>query len=323
MRQSESLRDFCADISLSIHDFVMPLFLLPGKALEVPIASMPGIAQMSADVAVDYIQSLEKQGLNRFILFGVVPREQKDATGSICLTDDNPVIGCLQQLQHTEFSGTIIADLCMCEYTDHGHCGVLSKNSEETIDNDATLIELQKQAIALANAGADVIAPSGMIDGMVAALRASLDEAGFRSLPIMSYSVKYASSFYGPFRDAADGAPQFGNRASYQLDYRRSQEWQTEVHLDIDEGADFLMVKPGLSYLDILSKLRLITTLPIGVYQVSGEYSMLHAAAEKNFLDLKSAALENCFAFKRAGADFIISYFAKNMPEWLADGTSE
>jgi porphobilinogen synthase len=311
------MRDFCADVTLSLDDFVMPLFIRNGSQIEKPIDSMPGISQMSPDVALAFAKSLNDRGISKFIFFGIVDQDEKDATGSVCLQDDSPVSSALRLFKESGIEAILIADLCFCEYTDHGHCGVLSKDPATTIDNEATLEILCRQAIALAKAGADIIAPSGMIDGMVSAIRSTLDESGYSPVAIMSYSTKFCSHLYGPFREAGEGAPAFGDRKAYQMDFRRKNEWVIETEMDIAEGADFLMVKPGIAYLDILSKVSEFSSVPVGVYQVSGEYSMILAAAEKGWADPKEVALETSYAFKRSGANFIISYFSKDMPDWL------
>ena len=268
-------------------------------------------------MALAHLKEVASKGVKNFIFFGVIPHEEKDEVGSIACSHNNPVIKLTKLVRDAELDVLVTADLCYCEYTSHGHCGVLSSDSEVTVDNEATLEIMSKQTIAMAEAGADIIAPSGMMDGGVAALRQALDSSEFSHLPIMSYSTKYASNLYGPFRDAAEGAPQFGNRKSYQMDFRRSEEWITEAELDLQEGADMLMVKPGMYYLDVIRGLKEMTNVPVGAYQVSGEYSMIHAAANNGWLDLQGVALESLYCLKRAGADFIISYFAKDLGDWL------
>ncbi len=317
LRRGALLRNFVADLQLDLNHFIYPVFVKNGTAFRKPISSMPGIFQLSPDLALEEISNLSKKGIKNFMFFGVIEAEHKDPIGSIACRADNPVNKLTKLVREAKLDVLITADLCYCEYTSHGHCGVLSEDPELTVDNEKTLEILAEQAIGMAQHGADVIAPSGMMDGMVSAIRAGLDSAGFRHIPILSYSIKYASNLYGPFREAAEGAPSFGNRKGYQMDFRRSSEWETEAQLDIEEGADMLMVKPGMYYLDVLSGLKQMTNLPVGAYQVSGEYAMIHAAAQNGWLDLKSVALESLYCLKRAGADFIITYFAKDLPDWL------
>ena len=282
---------------------------------------MPGVAQMSPDVAVQTMADLSSRGIKRFIFFGVIEPGEKDATGSAALNPDNPVCQAIRAACAANVDAQLIADLCFCEYTDHGHCGILHDDPQVTVDNDATLKILGKQAQVLAEAGVDIVAPSGMMDGQVAAIRHALDEADRGDVQIMSYSVKYASALYGPFREAGEGTPQFGDRRSYQMDYRRSDEWRTELELDLAEGADYVMVKPALAYIDIIHQVRVATPadVPVAAYHVSGEYSMIHAAAERDWLDLKSAAIEHTTAIARAGADLIITYFAPQFADWLGE----
>ncbi len=317
LRKGELVRNFVSDISLNPKDFVMPVFVRTGEKATKAISSMPGISQLSPDLAINYVDSLVDRGIVNFLFFGIVEKSSKDASGSIALDDHNPVNTTIRALKEKGTKALLVTDLCSCEYTDHGHCGPLSSDPDETVDNDQAIEQIARQAAVLARNGADIVAPSCMFDGMVKAVRHTLDYEGFKNTSIMSYSTKFASSFYGPFREAAEGAPQFGNRQAYQMDFRRTKEWETETLLDIEEGADMLMVKPATLYLDIISKVSQMTTLPVGAYHVSGEYSLLHAGAEKGFIDLKLAALESLYAIKRAGADFIISYFAKDLPDWL------
>jgi porphobilinogen synthase len=306
-----------ADVNLRLSQIVMPLFLKSGTDVLTGVASMPGVFQMSPDVALREVKEQIGRGICSFILFGVISPDQKDACGSIAVQEHNPVAQFLRMVRRDGVDALMIADLCYCEYTDHGHCGVLSDDLKVTVQNDATNVLLSEQAVFLAKCGADVIAPSGCMDGMVKAIRHGLDADNFHHIPILSYSVKYASSMYGPFRDAAQGAPQFGDRRGYQMDFRRSREWKTEVDLDIAEGADVVMVKPAGPYLDVIARMRASVSVPICAYQVSGEYSMLMAADRLGWLDLKRAALESLFSIRRAGADLIISYFAPRLPEWL------
>ena len=311
------MRDLVADVKLTADDLVLPLFVRHGQGLHKPVVSMPGVAQMSPDRAVEEIEELANQGLRSFILFGVVEPGDKDPTGSAALDADNPVNLTLKHVRDAGVDVVMMADLCLCEYTDHGHCGALHADEAVTVDNDATLDLLGQQAVLLAENGADVVAPSGMMDGMVGAIRTALDATGYENMPILSYSVKYASAMYGPFRDAGEGTPQFGNRRGYQMDYRRSREWRTELELDIAEGADMVMVKPAAAYLDIIRQVRDSTDLPVAAYHVSGEFSMIHAAAANGWIDLEDAAVEVTTAIKRAGADLILTYFAGDLLKWL------
>lgn len=319
MRTKESIRNALADVSLTRHNLVMPLFVKPGKGERSPVSSMPEVFQESPDKALQTVKEQADRGVEHFLLFGVVPPEMKDPLGTIAWSPENPVNIAMQMIRDAGLDVTLIADCCCCEYTDHGHCGALSKNPLETVDNDRTLELIQNQSLAFANYGADIIAPSGMMDGMIAAVRECLDSEGHSSVAIMSYAMKYASAMYGPFREAAQGAPKFGNRKAYQADYRRTREWKTEVELDIAEGADMLMVKPAHAYLDILRQVRDYSSLPVAAYHVSGEYSMICAAAANGWIDLKAAALEVTYAIRRAGADMIISYFTPRLLDWTQD----
>ena len=319
MRARESMRNAVADVSLSRHNLVMPLFVKTGKNDRQPVSSMPDVFQETPDAALKTIRDQAEKGVSHFLLFGVVPAEKKDPLGSIAWSMENPVNELLQRVRDAGLDVTMIADCCCCEYTSHGHCGELSENPHECVDNDKTLPLIQLQSLAFAKHGADIIAPSGMMDGMIAAIREALDEAGHTNTAILSYAMKYASAMYGPFREAANSAPKFGNRRSYQADYRRTREWKTEVELDIAEGADMLMVKPAATYLDIIRQVRDYSSLPVSAYHVSGEYSMIHAAAANGWIDLKSAALEVTYAIRRAGADLIISYFTPRMIDWLKE----
>ncbi len=332
LRRGGILRDLVADVRLHADDLVMPLFVRAGSGIEKPVSSMPGVSQMSADVAAKRIAELSAAGLRAFILFGVTEPGKKDATGSAALDAANPVNSAIRAVRHAGSEALLIADLCFCEYTDHGHCGVLHSHThagtksphpgplpggEGDVDNDATLKILGEQANVLAKSGADMVAPSGMMDGQVRAIRAALDGCGHDQTAIMSYSVKYASSMYGPFREAGEGAPQSGDRRGYQMDYRRSREWKRELELDLAEGADIVMVKPAMAYLDILQQVKAVSSVPVAAYHVSGEYSMIHAAAERGWIDLKGAAIETTTAIKRAGADLILTYFAPRLLEWI------
>ncbi|MBI1373060.1 MAG: porphobilinogen synthase [Phycisphaera sp.] len=317
LRRGQLMRDMVADVRVTADHLVMPLFVRHGEGLRKPIASMPGVEQMSPDVAVDVIGEQCARGLRRFILFGVIDASAKDATGSAAVDVDNPVNVTLKRVRDAGHDALMIADLCFCEYTDHGHCGALCDDAALTVDNDATLDMLGEQAMVLADCGADIVAPSGMMDGQVAAIREALDDAGHDHIAIMSYAVKYASSMYGPFRDAGEGTPQFGDRRGYQMDYRRSREWMTELELDLDEGADIVMVKPAATYLDVIRGVRDACDAPVAAYHVSGEFSMIHAAAANGWIDLRAGAVEVTTAIKRAGADVILTYFAPQLIDWL------
>lgn len=318
LRRGCVTRAALADVRLHPDDFILPLFV--GEEDEPQaVESMPGVMRYPVDAATTYAAQQYDRGVRSFLIFGVVDDARKDATGSIASEPTQPAIAAMRSLREKLPDAWLMADVCCCQYTDHGHCGVLSDDPKQTMDNDATLELLGQQAIAFAHAGADVVAPSGMVDGQVAAMRAALDAAGQSHVAILSYSVKYASAFYGPFRDAAHGAPQFGDRRAYQMDPARSREWAMELEADLAEGADMVMVKPAGAYLDVIHAMRGRTAGPIAAYQVSGEYAMIHAAAQRGWLDLRAAAMESCTAIKRAGADLIISYFAPDMIDWLND----
>ncbi|MGB9736383.1 MAG: porphobilinogen synthase [bacterium] len=312
IRFSRQMRDLVAETHLSVDDFIYPLFVTYEKHIQKEIPSMPGCYQQSIDYAVSEAQEVKELGIPAIILFGIP--ETKDATGSDAYCDTGVVQEAIREIKKKVSDLIVIADLCMCEYTSHGHCGIVEAGE---VDNDKTLEYLAKIAIAQAKAGVDIVAPSGMMDGMVQAIRKSLDENGFTNIPIMSYSSKYASSFYGPFRDAAESAPQFGDRRSYQMDYRNAREAVKETLTDIEEGADIVMVKPALSYLDVIYRVKQATNLPVAAYNVSGEYSMIKAAARLGWLDERSAMMEVLFAIKRAGADMILTYFAKQAAKEL------
>ncbi len=279
---------------------------------------MPGVSQLPVTDAVKTIRRLREAGLSQFILFGVTAAAKKDAVGSYAASNDAPVNRVLQQVREADLDVLMYADLCLCEYTDHGHCGHLAKDDPQWIvDNDRTLEMLGKTAVVQANCGADVVAPSGMMDGQVAAIRQALDAAGHTPTAIGSYSVKFASGLYGPFREAGEGGMTFGDRHGYQMDYRRSREWRTELEADLAQGADMVMVKPAATYLDIVYQVRQACSVPVAAYHVSGEYAMLHAAAQNGWLDLKATVLETTYAIKRAGADLILTYFAPQLVEWI------
>lgn len=312
LRKNESLRALIRETHLSPAQFVYPVFIAPGKNKREEISSMPGVFRLSVDQLKKEAQECIDLGVNSMILFGLP--EKKDAMGSGAHAKDGIIQRGIQELKNKAPELTIMTDVCLCEYTDHGHCGCLIG---DTVDNDATLEILAKTALSHAQAGADMVAPSDMMDGRVAEIRATLDENNFDMIPIMSYAVKYASAFYGPFRDAADCAPQFGDRRSYQMDPANAREALREATLDVDEGADILMVKPAVAYLDIISRLKDEFDLPIAAYHVSGEYAMIKAAAEKGWIDGDRVMAETLLSIKRAGADIILTYFAKDMAKLL------
>lgn len=304
-------------IQLHKSQFILPVFVCEGQQVRREIPSMPGIFQMSVDVACHWLTQRAAGGFKAWLAFGVIDVEQKDDVGSPALDENNIVCRLLRQVKQQAIPMLAMTDLCFCEYTSHGHCGVLSPD-RATVDNDATVERLVKQAINHARAGADVVAPSGMMDTAVGALRTGLDQAGYRDVCIMAYSVKYASAFYGPFRDAAASAPQFGDRRSYQMDpLRGHDEAVAEALLDIEQGADLVMVKPAGPYLDVLHAVRQRVHVPVAAYQTSGEYAMLEAAARNGWIDHDSAVLESLAAIKRAGADVIISYYGELLEKIL------
>ena len=316
LRGSALLREMISDVRLSRFDVVAPLFICPGERVRKPVASMPDVFQMSADVAMLEIKELEQRGVPAFILFGVTDKSLKDAVGSHAHRPDNEVCRTLGKVKDAGIKMLAITDLCYCEYTNHGHCGPITPNGN--VDNDTTAERLGQQAVLHARAGADIIAPSGMMDGAIAAIRSALDADGKTDTAILSYAVKYASAYYGPFRDAADSAPQFGDRKTYQMDARRdNRDAVREALLDVEQGADMIMVKPGVAYLDVLRDVTQAVNVPTAVYQVSGEYSMIKAAAANGWVDEKTIVLETMTAFKRAGASFVLTYYAKKIAEWL------
>ena len=307
LRNSKILRSLVSETKLDLDDLVYPLFIKFGKKIKIEIDSMPGIYQFSKDTVLNEIEELLKLKINKFILFGI-PKE-KDDYGSDSFADDGVIQTALRNIKKRFPDVFLITDVCFCEFTSHGHCGIIKNNS---LDNDTTIEYLQKQVISHARAGADMVAPSGMIDGSVKYIRKALDANGFSNLPILSYSVKFASSFYNPFRDAAESAPKYGNRKNYQMDFKNSRETIKEVQLDICEGADIVMVKPAMVYLDIIKNIKKIVNIPIAAYNVSGEYSMVKAAAKMGWINENKIMNEILFSIKRAGADIIITYFAKD-----------
>jgi porphobilinogen synthase len=320
MRLSPQIRRMIQRVTLRRSDIIVPVFVTEGSGVKKEVPSMPGVHQMSIDICSDWLARRADEGFGAYLIFGVIDRSRKDATGSAALDPDNVVCKLLREVNKRKIPMAGITDLCFCEYTDHGHCGPLSPD-RSTVQNDPTVANLVKQAVNHAKAGAQIIAPSGMMDGTVAALRAGLDDAGFTDVSVLSYSVKYASAFYGPFRDAADSAPAFGDRRSYQMDPARgTEEALLEAKLDVEQGADMVMVKPAGPYLDIISRVRQIVDVPVVAYQVSGEYSMLEAAIRNNWLDRDRAILESLTSIKRAGADLIISYYAETLVKLLPPG---
>ena len=314
LRRTPELRRLVQETRLSVEDLIYPLFVCPGEGVRREVSSMPGVYTLSIDQLVEEAQEVKRLGIPAVILFGIP--ERKDEVGSEAYAEEGIIQRAIRALKREVPGLIVIADTCLCEYTSHGHCGVVRDGE---VVNDPTLELLARTAVSQARAGADIIAPSNMMDGFVAAIRSALDEAGFAHIPIMSYAVKYASAFYGPFREAAQSAPQFGDRRSYQMDPPNAREALREAELDVEQGADILMVKPALPYLDIIRLVRERFSVPVAAYQVSGEYAMLHAAAANGWLDLKRCALESLTAIKRAGADFILTYFAKEAAKWITE----
>ncbi|HEB51497.1 MAG TPA: porphobilinogen synthase [Desulfobulbus sp.] len=314
MRQTETLRAMIRETRLVPEQMIYPLFVMPGKNRREEVPSMPGVHRLSVDMLAAEARECLQTGVRSVILFGLP--EKKDAMGSGAYAKDGIVQRAIREIKDKVPEMTVVTDVCLCEYTEHGHCGCLVG---EEVDNDATLELLAKTALSHARAGADMVAPSDMMDGRVSEIRATLDENSFHMIPIMSYAVKYASAFYGPFRDAADCAPQFGDRRSYQMDPANTREALREATLDVDEGADILMVKPAVAYLDIISRLRDEFDLPVAAYHVSGEYAMIKAAAAKGWIDGDRVMAETLLSIRRAGADIILTYFAKDMARYLAD----
>jgi porphobilinogen synthase len=316
LRQNPQLRRMVRETILTTNDLIYPLFAIPGESVAVEVKSMPGVYQLSVDKIVAEAKEVYDLGIPAIILFGIPDTKDADATGA--WHDCGIVQKAATAVKEALPDLIVIADTCLCEYTSHGHCGYLEVGDlTGCVLNDPTLELLKKTAISQAKAGADIIAPSGMMDGFVAAIREGLDEAGFQDTPILSYAAKYASAYYGPFRDAAESSPQFGDRRTYQMDPGNGREALKEVELDIVEGADMLMVKPALSYMDIIWRVKEITNLPVAAYNVSGEYSMIKAAALNGWIDEKAVALETLTSFKRAGADLILTYHAKDAARWL------
>lgn len=306
LRYNAVLREMIAETEVNVSDLIMPLFVCPGANVRKPILSMPGMYNFSVDEVVFKCKELFALGIKSVLLFGIP--EHKDETGEVACQHTGIVQQALRAIKAELPQMLLVADVCNCEYTVHGHCGTIVDGD---VDNDLTVTTLAEQSVSLAQAGADIIAPSDMMDGRVAAIRRHLDDNGFYKTPIMSYSAKYASAFYGPFREAAESTPQFGDRKTYQMDCRNAREAVHEMSLDVEEGADIIMIKPALSYLDIIAKAKELYNLPIAAYNVSGEYSMVKAAAEKGWIDGTRVMLEMLTSIKRAGADIIITYFAE------------
>jgi porphobilinogen synthase len=317
LRRNAAIRGLVRETRISLEQLIYPLFIVPGEGIKREISSLPGLYQFSIDTLMTEIEELDSLGIKSLMLFGVP--EYKDSEGSSAWDKNGIIQKASRAIKELNSTLQIIADVCFCEYTDHGHCGVLCRKDDLTdVDNDKTLVNLSKQALSLADAGIDIMAPSGNIDGMVGAIRFSLDENSYSHIPIMSYAVKYHSAFYGPFREAVDSSPSFGDRQTYQMDPANALEALRESTLDLDEGADFLIVKPALSYLDIICRVKDISPVPLAAYNVSGEYAMLKIAARHGLIDEKKAVWEMLTSIKRAGADIIITYFAKDIAKELA-----
>ena len=312
LRQTEQLRDLVAETRLSVKELIYPLFVIEGENIKEPIDSMPGVYRYSLDQLDEILEEVKESGVSGLLLFGVP--QTKDAVGSEAYNPEGIIQRAIRKIKTLAPHLLVIADICLCEYTDHGHCGLVH---EEHILNDETLPLLAKMAVTTVAAGADMVAPSDMMDGDVRAIREALDQAGYVHTPIMGYSAKYASGYYSPFRDAADSTPRFGDRRSYQMDVRNGKEGLRELENDVEMGADILMVKPALAYLDVVKEASLHFNLPIALYNVSGEYAMVKAAAEKGVIDEKRIVLENMIAMKRAGANIIITYHALDVARWI------
>lgn len=316
LRINKNLRELVRETTLHVEDFIYPLFVKSGEGIKQEVSSMPGVFQMSIDETLKECKALQEMGLNSIILFGIPA--VKDSVGSDALCEHGIIASAIKAIK--EFPDMfVVSDLCFCEFTDHGHCGILDME-HETVDNDATLEILAQQALIHAKAGVDMIAPSGMMDGMIEVLREALDMGGYENLPIMSYSTKFSSAYYGPFRDVAESAPSFGDRRSYQMDPANRREAIAESIEDEMQGADILMVKPALAYLDIIREVKDATSTPMAIYNVSGEYAMLKAAGAAGVIDYDGVMMETMLAFKRAGADIIISYHAKEVAQILNKG---
>lgn len=315
LRVSQTMRDLVKNIDFSLDNLIYPLFIEEGENIKVEISSMKGQFRISINRLEEELKELKELGIKSLLLFGIP--KKKDLVGSEGYSETGIVQEAIRFIKSKYPEFLVVTDVCLCEYTSHGHCGIL--RGEELL-NDETLKLLQKVALSHAKAGADIVAPSDMMDGRIAAIREVLDENGFINLPIMSYSVKYSSAYYGPFREAADSAPAFGDRKTYQMDFRNSKDYMIEVQNDLDEGADIIMVKPGMPYLDIVKGVADAINNPVAIYNVSGEYSMVKAAAENGWIDEEKVVMENMYAMRRAGADIIITYHAKDVAKWLKRG---
>ncbi len=315
LRKNENIRRLVRETYLSIDDFIYPLFIEEGQNIKIEIPSMPGIYRYSIDRLSEELDQVSELGIPAILLFGIP--QHKDEAGSDTWKDEGIIQRSIRYIKENYPHLYVITDVCFCEYTEHGHCGVLCGHD---VENDITLENTKKQVVSHAKAGADMVAPSGMMDGVVKTIREALDEAGFKDIPIMAYSAKYASAYYGPFRDAAESAPAFGDRRTYQMDPANKREAIKEVSLDIEEGADIVMVKPALAYLDIISEIRDTFNVPVAAYNVSGEYSMIKAAGKLGWIDEEKVMLETLTAIKRAGADIIITYHAKEVAKILKGG---
>ncbi|SNX55196.1 porphobilinogen synthase [Thermoanaerobacterium sp. RBIITD] len=312
LRTNKTIRNMIKETTIDINDLIYPLFVVPGENIKKEIDSLPGVYHYSIDLLVEEVKDVKKLGIPAVLIFGIP--SHKDELGSEAYDDNGIVQKAVKAIKSEVSDMVVITDVCMCEYTSHGHCGIIK---DDYVDNDETLEYIAKIALSHVKAGADIVAPSDMMDGRIGAIRKLLDKEGFVNIPIMAYSAKYASSFYGPFREAAQSAPQFGDRKSYQMDSSNSNEALREISLDIDEGADIIMVKPALSYLDIVRRAKDNFNIPLAAYNVSGEYSMVKAASKMGWVDEKSIVLEMMTSIKRAGADMIITYFAKDVARWL------
>jgi porphobilinogen synthase len=319
LRRTETLRTLVRETQLRPADFVLPLFAIAGKGQKKPVASMPGVAQLSVDLIVEQARAAKGLGVLSLLLFGIP--DKKDAQGTSAWDPNGPVCTALKAIKDAVPELVLIADVCLCEYTDHGHCGPLERDARGhlSVANDRTLPLLARAAVAYAQAGADIIAPSDMMDGRVAVIRRALDEGSLDQTAILSYAVKYASGFYGPFREAAESTPKEGDRRGYQMDPANLREARREALLDVQEGADMLMVKPALPYLDVIAEVKRLSNLPVAAYNVSGEYSMLKAAAQNGWIDERRVLLEIMTGIKRAGADLILTYSALDAARALAD----
>jgi porphobilinogen synthase len=316
LRRSEAMRSLVRETRLHPGSFLYPLFLCPGEGVRREISSMPGVFNLSIDEALKEVEEAARLGLGGLLLFGLP--ESKDAEGTGAYADNGIVQQALRAFRSTAKNLLLVADVCLCEYTDHGHCGIVTRNGDDfEVQNDPTLDLLGRASVSLAQAGADIIAPSDMMDGRVGVIRDHLDDAGLEQVPILSYAAKFSSAFYGPFREAADSAPQFGDRRTYQMDGANLREAMREIDQDIAEGADMILVKPAMPYLDIVRAARERLDVPLGAYQVSGEYAMLQAAFRKGWLDRDRAILESLISIRRAGADFTVTYFAKDATRLL------